>query len=192
MKPIRRHLNYANVVATLALLFAMSGGALAAKHYLVNSTKQINPKVLRKLKGKPGSTGKTGATGAQGALGVSGSSGSPGTPGTPGANGTARAYGVVKADGTIVAAKTKGLAATKLNPGSYCVTPTAASGIDPSTVQAIAESDATESATEASIVVTAGAATKEATCPGGWEFITMNPKAGVFSPANAAFSVVVP
>jgi hypothetical protein len=44
---MRRHLNYANVVATLALVFAMSGGALAAKHYLVNSPKQISPKVLK-------------------------------------------------------------------------------------------------------------------------------------------------
>jgi cytoskeletal protein RodZ len=46
---MRRRLNYANVTATLALFFAMSGGALAAKHYLINSTKQINPKVLKAL-----------------------------------------------------------------------------------------------------------------------------------------------
>jgi hypothetical protein len=31
----------------LALVFAMSGGALAAKHYLVSSPKQISPKVLK-------------------------------------------------------------------------------------------------------------------------------------------------
>lgn len=46
---MRRHLNYANVVATLALVFAMSGGALAAQHYLLSSPKQISPKVLRSL-----------------------------------------------------------------------------------------------------------------------------------------------
>jgi hypothetical protein len=189
MNPIRRHLSYANVVATLALVFAMGGSAIAAKHYLINSTRQINPKVLKKLKGKPGATGRTGAAGAPGAQGSAGANGSAGAPG---ANGTARAYGVVRSDGTIVAAKTKGLTATKLNPGSYCVTPTASSGIDPATVQAIAESDAVESATEASIVVTAAAATKESTCPDGWGFITMNPKAGTFSPANAAFTVIVP
>jgi hypothetical protein len=39
-----RRLNYANVTARLALFFAMSSGAMAAKHYLVNSTRQINPK----------------------------------------------------------------------------------------------------------------------------------------------------
>ena len=49
IKVLRRNLSYANVTATLALLFAMSGGALAAKHYLINSTKQLNPRVLRSL-----------------------------------------------------------------------------------------------------------------------------------------------
>lgn len=49
MRTLRRHLSYANVTATLALVFAMSGGALAAKHYLVNSTKQLNPAVIRSL-----------------------------------------------------------------------------------------------------------------------------------------------
>ena len=52
---MRRRLSYANVTATLALVFAMSGGALAANHYLITSTKQINPKVLKKLTGKTGS-----------------------------------------------------------------------------------------------------------------------------------------
>lgn len=46
---MRHRLSYANVAATLALVFSMSGGALAATHYLINSTKQINPKVLKKL-----------------------------------------------------------------------------------------------------------------------------------------------
>jgi hypothetical protein len=72
---MRRHLSYANVAATLALVFAMSGGALAAKHYLINSTNQINPKVLKKLrglKGPAGAAGKTGATGAAGATGATG------------------------------------------------------------------------------------------------------------------------
>jgi hypothetical protein len=78
---MRKRITYANVVATLALVFAMSGGALAAKHYLVNSTKQINPKVLKKLKGRTGATGKTGATGAPGAAGKNGVNGSQGPAG---------------------------------------------------------------------------------------------------------------
>src|SRR5690348_16216247 len=79
---LRRHVSYANIIATLALVFAMSGGALAAKHYLVNSTKQISPSVLKKLKGKTGSKGATGPGGAQGAQGAQGKEGAPGKEGT--------------------------------------------------------------------------------------------------------------
>jgi|CZKG01.1.fsa_nt_gi hypothetical protein len=56
--------SYANVTATLALLFAMSGGALAANHYLISSTKQINPSVLMKLKGSTGSWALESANGS--------------------------------------------------------------------------------------------------------------------------------
>src|SRR5664279_6598056 len=107
MKTLRSHLNYANVVATLALVFAMRGSAIAAKHYLINSTKQINPKVVKKLEGNAGSTGRPGAPGATGSQGTAGVNGSSVSPGAPEENGTARAYGVVKSYGTIVAAKTK-------------------------------------------------------------------------------------
>jgi hypothetical protein len=75
---VRKRLSYANVTATLALVFAMSGGALAAHHYLINSTKQINPKVLSKLKGR---TGKTGPAGPQGLAGAPGAKGETGPPG---------------------------------------------------------------------------------------------------------------
>ncbi len=88
MNSLRRHLSYANVVATLALLFAMSGGALAAKHYLINSTTQVNPKVLKKLKGKPGKTGAVGPQGASGPQGPAGINGKDGTNGTNSANGS--------------------------------------------------------------------------------------------------------
>lgn len=82
MFSVRRHLGYANVVATMALVFSMSGGALAASHYLINSTRQIKPSVLKALKGKPGPRGLTGAAGATGATGAAGAAGSPGTPGS--------------------------------------------------------------------------------------------------------------
>src|SRR5437870_12445340 len=71
-------------LATLALVFAMSGGALAAKHYLINSTKQISPKVLKALKGK---TGKAGATGKEGPAGKDGAPGATGNQGLRGAEG---------------------------------------------------------------------------------------------------------
>src|SRR4029077_10960857 len=74
-RPVRRRLSYANVTATLALVLAMSGGALAANHYLINSTKQINPKVLKKLKGHNGKNGAKGANGTAGAQGPQGPQG---------------------------------------------------------------------------------------------------------------------
>jgi hypothetical protein len=75
---LRSHLTYANVVATLALVFAMSGGALAASHYLITSTKQISPKVLKLLKGKDGETGAKGAAGPAGPAGPAGKEGAAG------------------------------------------------------------------------------------------------------------------
>ena len=72
---MRTRLSYANVVATLALVFAMSGGALAAKHYLIHSTKQISPKVLKALKGRTGPAGPKGETGAKGETGKNGENG---------------------------------------------------------------------------------------------------------------------
>jgi hypothetical protein len=74
-----------NLVAWLALFVAMGGTSIAASHYLINSTRQINPKVLRKLKGN---TGATGAGGPQGLRGLTGAQGTPGAPGTKGTTGS--------------------------------------------------------------------------------------------------------
>jgi hypothetical protein len=93
LNAIHKRMTYANVTATLALFFAMSGGALAASHYLITSTKQISPKVLKSLKATNGTNGTNGANGAQGptgpagtpgAKGEQGAKGEPGTPGTKG------------------------------------------------------------------------------------------------------------
>ena len=86
MRWIRAHLTYANVVATFALVLAMSGGALAATHYLINSTKQINPKVLRQLRGHTGRAGLQGPPGV-GSQGVEGPAGQRGARGEPGPQG---------------------------------------------------------------------------------------------------------
>ena len=80
----RGSFNYANVTATFALVFAMSGGALAAHHYLITSTKQISPKVLGKLKGRTAPTGPRGSTGAVGAAGKEGPQGKDGPRGPEG------------------------------------------------------------------------------------------------------------
>ena len=42
---LRKRFTYANVAMTLALVFAMSGGAYAAFTSLITSTKQISPSV---------------------------------------------------------------------------------------------------------------------------------------------------
>jgi hypothetical protein len=84
---MRRRFSYANVAATLALVFAMSGGALAANHYLINSTKQINPKVLRTLKGARGPRGTLGPNGVVGPQGVPGDTGPRGKTGPQGIQG---------------------------------------------------------------------------------------------------------
>ncbi len=110
-----RKFTYANVAATLALVFSMSGGALAAGHYLVNSDQQINPKVLKALEGAKGPKGATGAAGAgrtqpggwpsdAGATGLDGRRGPGGLngrngltrakPAQPGATGTTGPQGV--------------------------------------------------------------------------------------------------
>jgi len=122
----RRHMTYANVVATMALVFAMSGGALAAHHYLINSTKQINPRVLSRLKGeagKPGATGAAGPVGRAGPAGQQGAQGKTGEEGLEGEPGTARAFGVVTAGGAIDLENPRFDVKDVLTPGPgiYCI-----------------------------------------------------------------------
>jgi hypothetical protein len=83
---------YANITATLALVFAMSGGAMAANHYLLSSTKQISPSLLKKLKGRTGNagaTGKEGPAGKEGPVGKAGAEGQTGAEGKTGPEGNA-------------------------------------------------------------------------------------------------------
>jgi hypothetical protein len=117
MSNLRRRLSYANITATLALVFAMSGGALAATHYVITSTKQISPKVRKELKGNAGAKGATGATGAAGA---------PGAAGAAGAAGTALAYGTVTINGAGNPAFVNGsgfTGVTEPQANVYCITP---------------------------------------------------------------------
>lgn len=95
-----KQLNYANVTATLALIFAMGGGALAANHYIITSTRQIAPGVLRELErthrrvvvketaecipspcGYHPVAGVAGQAGARGAEGLQGRTGATGPQG---------------------------------------------------------------------------------------------------------------
>ena len=84
---LRGRITYANVTATLALVLAMSGGALAARHYLINSTTQIKPSVLKKLHGARGGRGPTGFIGPIGPQGPTGPVGPKGSRGPTGGDG---------------------------------------------------------------------------------------------------------
>jgi Collagen triple helix repeat (20 copies) len=97
---IRKRLTYANAALTLAVLFAMSGGAYAAGKYLITSTKQISPKVLHALSGKPGAKGADGTTGPAGAAGPQGSQGPQGPQGAKGEKGENGTNGTNGANGT--------------------------------------------------------------------------------------------
>jgi hypothetical protein len=78
---------------TLALVFAMSGGAYAASKYVISSTKQIKPSVLASLKGANGKTGPAGAQGPARPAGQQGPQGPKGENGTAGKEGPAGSNG---------------------------------------------------------------------------------------------------
>ncbi len=96
---IRRRLTFANVAMTLALVFAMTGGAYAAKKYLITNTKQISPKVLKQLQGKNGKNGTNGTNGKDG-VGSQGPQGPQGPQGEKGVKGDTGSAGPIGPTGT--------------------------------------------------------------------------------------------
>lgn len=124
---LNRHLSYANVAATVALVVSMSGGAFAATHYLINSTKQINPGVLRTLKGQRGKSGITGPRGPAGAQGNEGTQGVRGPEGPPGKERepapSTEVYEVSLSPSTaeLAAEATRTLTLTGVPPGAYAI-----------------------------------------------------------------------
>jgi len=109
MRPRRPSLP--TVISLLALFFALGGTAIAARHYLITSTKQIAPSVLSKLKGDAGQPGPTGARGEigprgeAGPRGESGPKGETGLKGELGQKGETGPQGAPGADGTTVVAR---------------------------------------------------------------------------------------
>jgi hypothetical protein len=110
MKLKLRRPSPAMVVACLALFVASTGTGIAAKHYLITSTKQIKPSVLKQLRGAKGPAGQSvtgltgpqgskGDTGATGAAGATGAQGAQGPKGDTGATGAAGATGAQGAQG---------------------------------------------------------------------------------------------
>ena len=96
-----------NAVAWLALFVSLSGTGMAATHFLVTSTKQIKPSVLKQLhgatgaKGANGGFGPTGPTGPKGEAGARGEQGARGEAvrGEQGAKGSAGSAGATGATG---------------------------------------------------------------------------------------------
>jgi hypothetical protein len=83
---MRRHLSYANVMATVAVFVALGGTATAAT-YVITKKSQIAPKVRKQLSGAKGAKGPQGATGPQGPTGARGPAGVAGAAGAQGATG---------------------------------------------------------------------------------------------------------
>jgi hypothetical protein len=109
----RMRVSPAMVIAGLALVFAMTGGAYAAKKYLIISTKQISPSVLKQLQGKAGPAGANGAqgpAGLQGPAGAAGAKGDTGAAGKDGAQGSEGPAGPAGATGATGNSGVKGLA----------------------------------------------------------------------------------
>ena len=102
------------VVGLIVGMLISAGGAFAAKKYVLSSTSQVKPSVLKKLKGKKGTAGTAGAPGA------------PGGAGPQGNPGTARGYAYIGASGsgTSVDAhlSSPGVSVTSPSAGTYCVT----------------------------------------------------------------------
>ncbi len=61
-----------NIVAWLALFVALTGTSMAATHYVITSTHQIRPSVLKSLHGATGARGDSRFAGRPGSRGAEG------------------------------------------------------------------------------------------------------------------------
>jgi hypothetical protein len=99
IQSLRKRVNATTVIAVFALVFAMTGGAYAAKKFLITSKGQISPNVLKSLKGAAGAKGANGAAGTPGAAGPAGPVGATGPAGAAGTAGSAGPKGENGKDG---------------------------------------------------------------------------------------------
>jgi hypothetical protein len=92
---------------------------------------------------RPVSWNVAGRPGRDGTDGTNGTNGINGVNGAPGAPGTARAFGLVAADGTLT--RSKNATVSRVATGVYCITP--AAGIDVTTTGIVATPDFTTDTT---------------------------------------------
>ena len=124
------------VVAVIALVFALTGSAVAAKRYLITNTQQISPAALKQIAklaakqgaqgvagtpGAPGAPGTAGATGAAGAEGKEGAAGKEGVAGPPGPAGN-MSWAVVEPHGAVERSSETNVSAEEAAAGTTLVT----------------------------------------------------------------------
>jgi collagen triple helix repeat protein len=122
-----RRVSPATVIAVLALVLALGGSAIAAKRYLITTTKQISPKALKEISslagqgaaGAPGSQGIPGPEGPRGEKGEQGEKGERGPAGPPGeaigSTGGEIGWAVVTGEGVLVRASDPSIKASRVS-----------------------------------------------------------------------------
>jgi hypothetical protein len=140
-RPKLPHPSPALVIAIVALVLSLGGTAIAARHYLITTAKQISPKALHELAsispsggqeaaggegGSPGSQGAPGPAGPRGPQGPRGEKGPPGEKGPTGDPGSVGSvsgghWAVVNGDGTMARSSDAGATATRTAEGTYVV-----------------------------------------------------------------------
>jgi hypothetical protein len=197
---------YANVTSTIALVLALGGTAYAGVTLGRGAVKGVNlaRNAVTSPKVKDGSLlAKDFARGqlSAGERGPAGAPGPQGPAGSAGAPGTARAYATVTSSGTVVAARSRGVAGVSkpaaAATGSYCIT--LAAGIDPSSTAPVANADLGDAATSSKDY--AQVDTSGADCGGRLEVVTRHLSIDISNPSAPAiashrsdegFTLVVP
>lgn len=161
MRLIRRHLSYANVASTLALVFAMGGGAYAAlvpvHNGVIHTCVRTSTGALRVARAgarcgrheralafnQRGPLGRRGATGAPGPVGKTGSAGKTGRTGAAGRSVTSATLGVgnatcpsggssfITASGTTFACNAVATSFASVDAGGTLATSRSVIGVEP-------------------------------------------------------------
>jgi collagen type I alpha len=117
------------IIAIVALVAALGGGAYAASGALTGKQKKEVEKIAKKYAGKPGPAGTTGPAGSPGAKGDAGATGATGVAGVAGLAGAAGAPGAAGKNG--LTGFTETLPGEKTETGAWVVGNTPAGDHEP-------------------------------------------------------------